>query len=249
MELSSKTKTGQLVVRHTESKARWIEVAPIFYEMESDGSLKPLSNEEAVKAPQSAIRMIRFSPKRFRLQPGESQVLRVRAFTPSSTEDGVYRVHLKFTPDDPEDSPDNKNKGAIRYQLQARVALAVPIYFKKGNPESKFEITNLKIEEDSNKKAQLSLTLTQSGKGMARGDISVFQSASKDMDKKNRSLVGKVAGLASYVPSRSVKIPLSDDFSPLSAENDKKLEVEFTPAANEKEVLTQAVLLSPQASK
>jgi P pilus assembly chaperone PapD len=239
LEMSAKDKTAQLTVRHTFSEPRWVEVASVYYEMTAEGSMVERTYEDGVNAKSSAIRMLRFSPKRFLLKPGESQIIRVRGRIPSTSEDGIYRAHLKFTPDEADEAEGQAGaQSGIQQQLRARIAIAVPVYLQKGETNPQVQIKNAKLERQN--AYQVTAVLELLGADMVRGDLYAYAVDKKDPSQ--RVVVGKLLGVATYVQSRKVALTLFEEFKLLQSDSSKKIELEFKMSgANAKILATQSV--------
>lgn len=228
VELSKAQQSSQLTVTHDFEKARWVEISPQFFEMTSSGQMVAAEQEQAAIAPRSAVRMLRFSPKRFLLKPGESQVVKLRSRIPSSKEDGIYRVHLKFTPDEAEPLPASNQKTQISSQLSARISIAIPVYISKGNVPVDSSLSDSKIVRDE-AGWSLETNLNLAKGDMVRGNIFTYIVPSsgefENQIKPGQKPLSRILGVATYVAQRKIRLALGEEFQGLK--KDQALRVEF----------------------
>jgi len=236
--LNEKVKTSQLNVSHSFTKETWVNVEPVFFKMDVNGSLNEVKKEELAKDSEwSALRMVRFSPKRFLLKPGESQVLRMRTFISAKSKDGMYRIHLKFIPDEPGQKVLQKSTGTgTSYQLNARIAVAVPVYVKKGNKAPVAQVKGLKVLKEKNK-SFFNAVLEQNS-GTIRGNLIAYV---KKSEKK--IIVATVNGVASYIPKRILNFELNEEFSNLGTSEGLDLVLEFQDAKTSQVLAQDSVKL------
>ena len=119
----------------------------------------------------SARRMIRFSPRQFVLQPGETQTIRVLARRTTQVNDGTYRTHLVFRESDlPEGGPssDRGSAGGMSFGIGFRFNIAIPVVVAAGDFEGAIGVAEASVQADA-----LTVKLTRSGNADAVGRVSV----------------------------------------------------------------------------
>lgn len=126
----------------------------------------------------SAKRMIRYVPRKFDLQPGERQIIRIMARYPEGTEDGEYHAHLEFLEDVGrrlEINNIDENDAAARARAMAQVsyATAVPVILSKGAINTSVDMSDVALGKDKNGRPQITLTLHRSGNGQGSALIDV----------------------------------------------------------------------------
>lgn len=126
----------------------------------------------------SAKRMIRYVPRKFDLQPGERQIIRIMARYPEGTEDGEYHAHLEFLEDVGrrlEINNIDENDAAARARAMAQVsyATAVPVILSKGTVNTSVDMSDVALGKDKNGRPQITLTLHRSGNGQGSALIDV----------------------------------------------------------------------------
>lgn len=228
VELSKGNQSSQLTVTHDYETERWVEISPLFFEMSPEGQMIAVDDEKAVTASRSAVRMLRFSPKRFLLKPGESQVVKLRSRVPGDREDGIYRVHLKFTPDEVQSPDANQNSTQISSQLSARISIAVPVYITKGKVETESSLSESRIVKTA--EGWFLETHLNLAKGdMVRGNIFTYivpaDGSEKSKTKSEQEPLSRILGVATYTEKRKIRLSLGDKFDGL--QKGQGLRVEF----------------------
>ena len=202
--LNDKIKAGQLGLRHQGTTATRYRISTVYYKMGEDGSMNALKKPDGIV--DSAIPYIKFSPRVVTLQPNVEQVVRVLSAVPKDLPPGEYRAHLYFEEADEAptvnktDSPENEAK----MTLNARMAIAVPVIIRKGEPTSELKLGNLKIVALPDQKQAFSVEMDRAGKKFVYGDFRVYF---KDKTGKEY-LIGMVNGVSSYIDKRKAVYPL-----------------------------------------
>jgi len=128
--------------------------------------------------PYSAKRMLRFVPKRFTLQPGERQVVRVMARRTKDMASGDYHSHLLFreiplkkkqVADLEKDRKEANTKGAASFEIRALYGLAVPIVVQQGALESDIKLTKIDVSKDEAGTSFLKVGFARTGNSEASG--------------------------------------------------------------------------------
>ncbi len=201
--LTDQKKTAHLSMRFLGKKPEKYKIYAIFYRMKADGSL--IRVETPTSLEKSAIGLLRFSPREVVLQPGVEQVLRILAVLKKPLEEGEYRAHILFDPvlEYKAAQPNPKPSDLVRMQLEAKVAVAVPVFYRHGNPQSQMKLSELKYIDLPAQKKGYSAFLTYHGSRFPHGDLLAYFTE----PGKEPELVGVVAGISSYVPKRKLTYP------------------------------------------
>lgn len=143
----------------------------------------------------SAISMLRFSPKRGVVEPGGKQVIRFSVRRPRDLDDGEYRAVLSITTSIATDKPE-------AVTLNSRLAYNMPVIVRHGDTQATTELINSRVVYFNNT-PQLELWQTREGNRSLYGNFSV---TNQDGDQ-----VGLLNGVAVYTPldKRKVLIPLN----------------------------------------
>ena len=121
----------------------------------------------------SAKRLLRFVPRKFDLQPGERQVIRVMGRYSNKVADGEYHVHLEFLEDVGRRLQVNKVddadvEGRARMMAEVSYATAVPIVMSKGDVHTELNLDAISLGKDKQGRPQLSLNILREGNGQGK---------------------------------------------------------------------------------
>lgn len=158
--------------------------------MTEEGTLRTVQSD-----PFSAIDLMRYSPRRGRLAPGERQALRFSVRKPASLPEGEYRAVLKIS-----SVPVNTSTGSVA--VQSKLSYSLPIVVRHGRLSASTELTDVKMVTVDNTP---SLEIWQ----LLEGNRSVFGNFIVEDDDGNE--VGVLNNSAVYLPltRKKVIIPLS----------------------------------------
>lgn len=158
--------------------------------------------------------MLVHTPRQVTLQPGESQTVRISARRPAGLADGEYRSHLQFDRvADAVGATDLENTsrpetGQVAIVLQALVGASIPVIVRQGQTSATVTLGNLEvIPANGDAPPALAFAFNRQGNQSVYGDVLVSYS----QDGKPAVEVGKVSGVAVYVPNsvRIARIPLT----------------------------------------
>ena len=141
----------------------------------------------------SVARMVRFSPRRVVVAPGQNQTIRLDYRPPQNLADGEYRSHLTIRAEPPAVSPvapteadkpaepgkdADKPKG-LSFKLEVLLSYSLPVVVRRGVPSVDVAITGVKPEM-VNRGVEgmlrgLRIDMTRSGAFGTMGRISVYQ--------------------------------------------------------------------------
>ncbi len=170
---------AQVYLMNLGDKPTTMRVAFRNYRMLENGQLQPVfepGTEERFAAP-----FVRYSPKRVRLQPGESQLVRVRIDKRRLPEAGEYRSHLAFTAEpevsrqSPSASKSTGEKKRIQIALKPVFGSSIPIIIRHGPVKAETRVVDVVLDERGDK-AKVRVVLGRSGTASAYGDLIVIRS-------------------------------------------------------------------------
>ena len=147
----------------------------------------------------SAIDMLKFSPKRGIVEPGGKQVIRFKLRKPRDLGAGEYRAVLSITTSIATDKPE-------AVTLNSRLAYNMPVIIRHGSTEATTELINPRVVYFNNT-PQLEVWQTLNGNRSLFGNFTVTN--------KKGEQVGLLNGVAVYTPlsQRKVLIPLNELYS------------------------------------
>lgn len=161
-------------------------------EMTEQGTLRTVKELD-----KSALKLVRFSPKRGTVEPGGKQVIRFSVRRPRSLEAGEYRAVLNVETSMALDRPE-------AVTLNTRLAYNMPIIVRQGETVAATELSKPRLVTVGNT-PHIELWQTLDGNRSLFGNFIVT-------DKDNNE-VGILNGIAVYPPltQRKVLIPLDSD--------------------------------------
>ena len=206
--LTEKDRTAQLNLRHTGDQPKSYRISTVFYRMDEKGAMKRIAEVKPDEKP--ALDFFRFSPRQVKLTPQIEQTVRLVLRKPSGLAEGDYRAHIYFEEADDvvTDVATTENNKAT-FVLKARVAVAVPVIVRVGQPKTNVTLGPPKLSVNEEGKQVLVFDLVQEGNAFAYGDF-VAKVPSKD-GVPERS-IGLMLGVSSYLPKREVRFPLKESF-------------------------------------
>lgn len=173
LSLSEASPVQEIRVTNMSKIARAYRISTENLVMNEDGVTSRVDNFDY-----SAKRLLRFVPRKFDLQPGERQVIRVMGRYSDQVEDGDYHVHLEFLEDvgrrlevnklDPDDI-----EGRARMMAQVSYATAVPIVMSKGDVSASLDLSSFSLGKDKKGRPELSMTILREGNGQGQAAIEV----------------------------------------------------------------------------
>jgi len=160
--------------------------------MTEEGTIYPVDID-----PFSAIGLLRYSPKRGTIQPGDRQALRFSLRKPAGLKDGEYRAVLKIT-----SSEINNSSSAV--SLQSKLAYNLPIIVRHGRLSADTSLLDPKLVNIGDV-AHVELWQTLDGNRSLFGDFIVEDSDGNE--------VGILKNSAVYQPlnRKKVTIPLKSE--------------------------------------
>ena len=203
--LSDKDRSAQISVRHRGQKPMRYRITTIFYQMQPDGTMKALDKVSSTDNPADAY--FRYSPKQVQLEPNVEQVVRLMMRAPADLPDGEYRTHLHFEGvDEAEEKTSGTDAKEAQMVLKARLAVAIPIVIRKGNPTVKISLQDLKLVKTPDQKPAFSVQMKKEGNAIAYGDFEILSVPTNGEPK----VIGTINGVSSYIDSRLVNFPLNE---------------------------------------
>ncbi len=203
--LSDKDRSAQISLRHKGTKKERYRITAVFYRMGQDGSMTLV--EKTLPEEHNGSSLFRYSPRQVELEPNVEQVVRLMARMPADLAEGEYRCHLHFesmSDDDTTMVPGTTSSGA-QMMLKARMAVAIPVIIKKGTTSSKVSLNSFKILKDKDGKYSFSVEMLKEGNGFAYGTLEITATSAKG----EIETVSTINGISTYIPKRTVSMPLS----------------------------------------
>ena len=173
LEITEDKPVQEIRVTNMSSIARSYRISMENLVMSEKGMLSRVDNFDY-----SAKRIMRYVPRKFDLQPGERQIIRVMARYPKDVMDGDYHAHIEFLENvgrrsEINDIAEDDMAGRARMMAQISYATAVPIVISKGKISAELELSSIAVGKNKNEKPEVSLVINRSGNGQGKALIEV----------------------------------------------------------------------------
>lgn len=211
LELTGKDRRATIDVINKGDARGLYRLSFVDTEMSKAGALLHLDEDE--KRDYSLKPVVRISPRRMLLEPGQSQKVRIIIRKPDGLGDGEYRAHLKVKL--LEDNVDKKGRPivierkAVGLELlpKARHVSAIPIFISFGDlPKPYVTLSDARFLNEEGKPT-VKFSINREGVATVRGELKVFY-----IDGNGKStLVKYVGGIPVYNPTPTRDITLSLD--------------------------------------
>ena len=183
-----KIHAAQLIVANIDDKTIIYRLQPTFFTMKEDGSLVEIAGEAPAN---SALALVRFSPRQFELKPGESQVVRIATRVPASLPKGEYRMHLRVVNlGEAMAAPVLLKPNTLDAQISILVTRAVRILVRNGVAGGSASLGGISARRSKSGRVAISFDLHRAGDGSSRGEYAVF-SQNHDTGAKTADLVDR----------------------------------------------------------
>lgn len=140
--------------------------------MKEDGGLTEVQGD---LPPDSAVDMLRYSPRQFQLRPGESQTVRLAVRKPASLAVGEYRAHLKITNlGEVSDTPTVAEPGKTFAEIKLRVTRAIRVVVRHGISAAQARLGEVTARKAAGDQIQVSFQLEKASKSSSRGEYVLF---------------------------------------------------------------------------
>jgi P pilus assembly chaperone PapD len=166
--------------------------------MREDGSIVEI--EQPIDGEKFAEDMLRISPRRVTLKPGERQNVRILARKADGVADGEYRSHLSFAVLPQEETPATTQENeddSLTIKIKANFGVTIPVIVRSGQTSATGEIVDLRLKSDEQGRDAIAFTVNRSGNQSLYGDIKVVYTNTSDKEYVLKSL----GGLAVYTPN------------------------------------------------
>ncbi|MDP2787757.1 MAG: hypothetical protein Q8O79_06750 [Pseudomonadota bacterium] len=168
-----------------------------------DGQVLSLKDGEN---PRSITSMVRFSPRRVIIQPGQTQTVRLEYRPPADLKPGEYRSHLRIGMEPIADKNGNSGgtevmrgeKEGISFRLDALMSFSVPIFVRHGAGGAEVKISAVEPvinKQDGPGVPALKVTLSRGGEFGAYGRLMVYRQLNASAPVE---LIGEAGSVALY---------------------------------------------------
>ena len=229
-----KTKVAEVSLINSDSvESSNYRISVSYKKQNPDGSYTEIPSVEGQEEPaDSAVPLLRYSPRSVLLSPSQGQTVRILKRLPPSIEPGDYIAYITFTEvlmEKPLTKQEKKNTFSVT--LTPIPAFSIPVVVRhqnKANPKVSLQIFK---PEQKDSKPYISFRISKEAgkKDFVRGDISIWM---KD------EMIGLIRGkyLLPATDYVDMSIPLNSESKALTWDNlkGKKIKVLFTEPSEDK---------------
>lgn len=176
--------------------------------MTEDGRFENVT--EAKPGDMFADKILRVSPRRVILKPGEHQNIRLLVRKPPNFPEGEYRSHMRVVliPNAKLETKDkSKNANSLSISIHANFGMTIPIIIRNGNLTASGKMANIAFAPKSkNTPPTLTFDILRQGNESLYGDIRITYTSPDGKD----TVIKSMGGLAIYTPNtkRHFVVPL-----------------------------------------
>lgn len=173
--IAPRERIATLTVENNSKIARRYDVSVVNNKMGENGTTGRVENFEF-----EAKKMLKYVPRRFTLEPGERQVVRIMARRPADLADGDYHSHTLFrqvplAEDGAPAAGDTANitadKKNFSLEITTRYGMAVPVIVQQGKLESAMKLEDVKLVEAGKGGKALSISFLRSGNAESYAEL------------------------------------------------------------------------------
>ncbi len=153
-----------------------------------------------------AEKMLRFTPRQVRLEPGQRQIVKLQLRRPPGLPAGEYRSHLKFTevPDTTQVRPPDPavDQRRVSFGIRVNYSVSIPVIVRQGRLLAQAAIEDIRLEPVAGKPYvyRVEVDVTRTGNQSLYGDL-VFKF--RPERAREETQVGSLRGVAVLTPNRS----------------------------------------------
>lgn len=178
------------------------------YRMNQDGSFTELSKEDQAVA--SAEELLRIFPRRVKLPPNESQVIRMQYRKPADLPTGEYRSHLYFRAEKNLIPLGLEQQNSDTAKMSVRITpifgISIPIIVRNGDLTHKMSISDVNVQPVNDSVMHMSIMLNREGDRSSYGNLKVMYHPEKG--KPIEVAIANGVGVYTEINKRSFSMPL-----------------------------------------
>lgn len=219
---------GRVNVQNTGDTSSEFRVELRYMHIDEDGKVEQIEAEDAADAAWALGRNLRFGPRRFVLEPGGRQIIRLATRFAPDQPDGEYRAYIAVV-HMPESSPpvaEENETGTLSLNLRFNRAIAVPIRVFKGELAiPAVEIEQASLHEDG---SEISMRVRTEGSRTVAGNMDVYYHRNGSREGQKISTRSPRVAIYPEVAVRNLSIPIER----IAAEAGGTLRIVYTGEEN-----------------
>lgn len=204
--LDDRSRSAVVTLMNRSTRTRTYRIEWIEQKMTSEGDYVPIEAPQASDA--IASPMLRHSPRRVTIAPGEYQKVRINLRKPKDLAAGEYRSHMLFRVEPDKgaaSSGDAPEKGAS-LQVQVNLSFSIPVIVRHGRGPTTASIAGVGVQPGRNGGNELVVDIKREGNYSPFGRISAYLQDPSG----NEERIGLLNNVAVFMetPQRRLHIPL-----------------------------------------
>jgi len=196
---SERQRSAEIIIKNNGDETGRYEISILEKEMMQDGRVVDTDSPQA-----SIKKMLRYSPRRVSLQPGEAQTIRVALRKPKDLAPGEYRSHMRFTAM-PIIQANTASDTDEELSLSTKMLLSytIAVILRQGELDAAASIDSAQVVK-AESGYNLNFNINREGRRSLYGAIKVTSVDDPEL------VLASLTGLGVYTPlaARQISIPL-----------------------------------------
>ena len=229
--IEGRNRSGAVSVANNGNVEGTYAISIVNRRMKEDGTIVQV--DEPIEGEKFADQMLRISPRRITLKPGEHQNIRILARKPAELEDGEYRSHMNFKIVSDEISEREKKneqqEDSLTINIKANFGVTIPVIIRHGETSASSQINNVKLVSNEDNSKSVKFDINRLGNRSIYGNILVLYKNKEGKEYILKSL----GGLAVYTPNEKRAFNIKLDVPDGVSINSGTLEVQYKEKAKQ----------------
>ena len=201
--------SAQVILSNIGTEEATYRVSLELRRMNAGGTLDEVAPEDASSAEEAAMEMVRFSPRRVVLPPGQPQTVRVSARPDPALPDGEYRAHMMFQALPRVQAVTEADAAAAAGDIAIRLVpvygITIPVIIRKGQLQAVAALSNPRVVTEEGVPV-LRMEMTRTGDRSTFGEIRVIKPGLPDP-----VLIARGIAIYTEIGTRHLALPLTPE--------------------------------------
>lgn len=201
--------SAQVILSNIGTEEATYRVSLELRRMNAGGTLDEVAPEDASPAEEAAMEMVRFSPRRVVLPPGQPQTVRVSARPDPALPDGEYRAHMMFQALPRVQAVTEADAAAAAGDIAIRLVpvygITIPVIIRKGQLQAVAALSNPRVVTEEGVPV-LRMEMTRTGDRSTFGEIRVIKPGLPDP-----VLIARGIAIYTEIGTRHLALPLTPE--------------------------------------
>ena len=201
--------SAQVILSNIGTEEATYRVSLELRRMNAGGTLDEVAPEDASPAEEAAMEMVRFSPRRVVLPPGQPQTVRVSARPDPALPDGEYRAHMMFQALPRVQAVTEADAAAAAGDIAIRLVpvygITIPVIIRNGQLQAVAALSNPRVVTEEGVPV-LRMEMTRTGDRSTFGEIRVIKPGLPDP-----VLIARGIAIYTEIGTRHLALPLTPE--------------------------------------